>query len=161
MMELITGCSATSEKEPLAPPDAPAEPSAKPKVAGAKVAPKAITASNSRPGDAPALVSDDNPETGWNAGGVAPQWIQLDLGEAINISTVLLNADQYPAGATTHEIYGGATPENMKLLGTLNGETKAKEWIEFKTTATGIRYLKVVTLKSPSWVAWHEIEVYN
>jgi len=30
-----------------------------------------------------------------------------------------------------------------------------------KVAAADARYVKIVTVKSPSWVAWHEIEVYK
>lgn len=35
------------------------------------------------------------------------------------------------------------------------------QWLELSSSVSGIRYVKVVTTSSPSWVAWFEIEVYG
>ena len=90
-----------------------------------------------------------------------PQWIQLDLGEPTTVSGVLLDVGQTPDGPTIHQIYGGPTPENLKLLDTLNGNTYDGQWLELKVAANDIRYLKIVTTKTSSWIAWREIEVYK
>jgi len=122
--------------------------------------PQTVLASKQAPGGEPELVTDGEVATAWNAGGGPPQWIQFDLGEPIAISQVLLNVGQTPEGPTVHKIYGGPTPDSLDLLGTLNGNTHNGQWLELKVT-TDVRYLKVVTTKSPSWVAWREIEVYS
>jgi hypothetical protein len=59
----------------------------------------------------------------WNAGSFTPQWVQLDLCQASTVSKVRLLTAQYPAGHTTHQIHGGATPDNLSLLGTVDGNT--------------------------------------
>jgi hypothetical protein len=46
----------------------------------------------------------------WVAGGGAPQWIEVDLGQSQNLAKVLLCVDQYPAGNTTQEIYFSNSP---------------------------------------------------
>lgn len=97
----------------------------------------------------------------WSAGAFAPQWIQVDLGQAKAISRVRLLVDQLPDGHTTHEVYGGATPDTLTLLGTFDGDTSFHQWLELSSTASNIRYIKVSTTASPSWVGWAEIEVYG
>ncbi len=128
----------------------------------AKVTVKTITASNSGPSNAaPSNATDGEIKTQWSAGGPPPQWIQLDLGEESSISKLRFNASQTPTGPTTHQVYGGPTPDQLKLLGTLDGVTQDSQWFEIATPANNVRYLKIDTVKSPSWVAWREIEIYK
>ena len=130
-------------------------------VPGAKLAVAAATASNSTPDTTPALATDGNPNTAWNAGGFAPQWLQLDLGQATTITRVRLRVAQSPAGTTVHQVWGGATTGSLGLLGTLAGTTQDGQWIELSAPAVNVRYVKVLTTQSPSWVAWSEVEVYG
>ncbi len=132
-----------------------------PAATASKVAAKTATASNSAANNPATAAIDGDLKTQWNAGGAPPQWIQIDLGEASNLSKVRLNVLQTPAGPSVHEIYGGATPENMSLIGTLESETRDNQWIELNKTANNVRYVRINTVKSPSWVAWREIEVYR
>jgi hypothetical protein len=129
---------------------------------GAKVIIKTSTASNSGTADAaPTNATDGDIKTQWSSGGPAPQWIQLDLGEASSISKLRFNVSQTPTGPTTHQIFGGATPDQLKLLGTLDTVTADSQWFELSVPSDNVRYLKIVTIKSPSWIAWREIEVYK
>jgi len=107
-----------------------------------------------------AFVFDHDLLTGWNSGGFAPGWIQLDLGQPIALTRVRLLTMQSPPGPTSHQILGGLTPDSLALLGTLDGDTADAQWLELQVKGQ-VRYLRVVTLKSPSWVAWGEIEVYE
>jgi hypothetical protein len=47
------------------------------------------------------------------------------------------------------------------LLHEFKGFTKDSDILEFipPTTLTNIQFVKIVTMQSPSWVAWREIEV--
>jgi hypothetical protein len=130
-------------------------------VSGTKVGVKAATASNSTASDAPSRAFDGDTKTLWSAGAYAPQWIQLDLGEPVDISGLRLKVAQTPAGATVHQIYAGPTPENMTLVATLEANAQESQWIETKAAAKNVRYVKISTEKSPSWIAWREIEVYK
>ena len=67
---------------------------------------------------------------------------------------------QSPPGPTSHQILGGLTPDSLTPLGALEGDTADGQWLELQVKGQ-VRYLKVVTVKSPSWVAWGEIEVYE
>jgi hypothetical protein len=96
----------------------------------------------------------------WSSGMFAPGWIQLDLGQPTAITRVRLYTAQTPAGPTSHQIEGGLTPGSLAPLGTLDGHTADAQWLELQTKAR-VRYLKVVTVRSPSWVGWREIEVYE
>ena len=119
-------------------------------------------ASNTHGTSGSKLVADGDLGTSWNSGGFAPQWILLDLGQLSAVSKIRLNVAQSPAGDTTHQLYGGATPDNMSLLGTLKGSTQDGQWLELLLTkASNVRYLRVDTVASPSWVGWREIQVFR
>jgi hypothetical protein len=118
----------------------------------------AATASNG-PGSA-AFVFDHDLQKPWMSGGFAPAWVQLDLGQPTTIAKVRLYTAQSPAGPTSHQILGGLTPDSLAPLGALDGDTADAQWLELQVKGQ-VRYLRVMTLKSPSWVAWGEIEVYE
>src|ERR1700745_3444062 len=42
----------------------------------------------------------------WNAGGAAPQWIQVDLGADYRLGKIRLLTEQVPDGITTHAVWG-------------------------------------------------------
>jgi predicted amidohydrolase YtcJ len=126
-------------------------------------APHSITAvaSASLPDSPPSAVLDGNPEAIWNAGAGPEQWIQIDLGKPTVVKTIRLIIAQYPAGETVHQIWGGANENGLSLLGEFRGFTKDPDTLEFSSVKalTNIRYIRIVTSQSPSWVAWREIEV--
>ena len=121
---------------------------------------KIVSATASGGTETAAFVFDHDLLTGWNSGGFAPGWIQLDLGQPIALTRVRLLTMQSPPGPTRHQILGGLTPDSLALLGTLEGDTADAQWLELQVKGQ-VRYLKIDTSKSPSWVAWAEIEVYK
>jgi predicted amidohydrolase YtcJ len=102
---------------------------------------------------------DGDVETGWGAGAGPEQWIEIDLGEQREVTCVRLLVDQYPAGHTIHRVDGGSHPQPERQLGVLEAVTEYGDWLEL-SGSWDIRYLRVTTLESPSWVAWLEIEAY-
>ncbi len=106
-------------------------------------------------------LADANLQTLWQGGGFPARWVELDLGQVITARKIRLLPDQTPSGYTVHEIRGGASPNPTTLLGTLSGTTSTGQWIELNSGVGGIRYLRVLTTMSPSWVSWWEIEVYR
>ena len=126
-----------------------------------KLTPASVTSSTSTPTDPPANAVDGDLNTQWISGSSAPQWLQLDLGQEYLVSKVRLNILQTPPGPTTHQVFGGPTPETLTLIGILDDITQDNQWLEFYNSVDHIRYLKIETVRSPSWVAWREIEVYK
>jgi hypothetical protein len=108
--------------------------------------------------------NDGLAETFWVAGAFAPQWILIDLGAAYPIGRIRLIVAQSPPGVTDHRVWvRGASPGNPeRLLREFIGETTDSEVLEYAPVrpVTGIRYIRVETVASPSWVAWREIEVF-
>ncbi len=121
----------------------------------------AVTASLSLPNEPPALAVDEKADTQWGAGADAPQWIQIDLGEEVTVTTIRLLVAQYPAGDTVHEIRvrNDATP--FEAVHIFNESTSGDRWLTFTPDAPleNVRYVRIYTLSSPSWVAWKAIEV--
>jgi hypothetical protein len=136
-----------------------------------KIEPIAVTASNtySNGNSAPCNVADGNTSTGWNSGGFATQWIQFDLGRVTSVRKIRANVNQLPAGATVHTISVVRDPNNLTPVYTWNGYTQDGQWLEAVSDDFGgpyegggnIRYIRITTTSTPSWVAWHEIEVYG
>lgn len=135
-----------------------------------KIQPVAITASNSYSGSSPCNVIDGDTHTAWNAGGFAPQWIQLDLGRLMPVRNIRLNTLQSPSGTNTvHAIMVGTDPAKLQTVTILDSNTYDGQWLDvssegFSTPYTGggnIRYIRIYTQSSASWIGWREIEVYG
>lgn len=101
---------------------------------------------------------DGDQDSAWVSGDSSPQWIELDLGEEKPVDHIRLRVDQDPSGLTIHEIYAGAEPDPQELVTSLEGNT---EWGDELTAGIGasVRYIRIHTPDSPSWVAWFEITV--
>jgi len=142
---------------------APTASAAPPPAAPANVALGAIaTASHWLNTSEPAKAVDGDLSTMWNSGAYAPQWIELDLGRDYPISAIELMPAQYPTPArTTHRVYGRAADSaTAVLLHQFAGTTADGQWLTVSVpSSTCLRYVRVDTTASPSWVAWKEIVV--
>lgn len=119
-----------------------------------------VTASDSLP-DEPAENAVDGTGEQWGSGGDAPQWLELDLGEVTEVGSLRLTVAQFPEGATVHKVYGGETSPPGALLHTFSGETaEGDELVHDFATPPAVRYLRILTTSSPSWVSWREVEVF-
>jgi uncharacterized protein (TIGR03437 family) len=127
------------------------------------------TASNAWTGTSPGsggptLAIDGNVDTFWNSGGFAPQWIEVDLAAPSIVSGVNLIVDQSPAGPTVHDLYvqseGGGQPQ---LVAELSGTTQDQQVLTWTASKplVGVTSIRVVTVISPSWVGWREIEILS
>ena len=104
---------------------------------------------------------DGNIDTYWGAGDFATQWIEIDLETPMSIGKIRLVTGQSPEGNTRHQIWVGSSRDSLYLLHTFEGFTTDLQALEFnpETPLTNIRYVKVITRESPSWISWREIEV--
>lgn len=105
-----------------------------------------------------AAAFDGDIDAGWVSGQDAPQWIEFDLGTPTAVAALQLRVDQAPDGPTTHQITGGDEPAPTDVIATLDGETAWGDWLTVAIDAT-VRYVRIETISSPSWVAWLEIDV--
>jgi PASTA domain/F5/8 type C domain len=124
--------------------------------------PTAAFAPSSVPGHEPRLAIDSSPNSDWNAGTGAPVYITVDLGRTVAINKVRLQVNQYPDGNTRHEILVARQPSGpFKHVATLDGWTVNGQWLELNQPIGVVRYLRVETTESPSWVSWREIEIFQ
>lgn len=116
----------------------------------------AVTASNSI--QPPVFAVDGDEVNGWASGGHPPQWIELELTEPTLVAAIRLRIDQSPGGFTAHEIFAGDHSDPGHYFGNIDGDTAWGDWLEMGIGET-VRFIRVKTIDSPSWVAWLEIEV--
>ena len=132
-----------------------------------KISPSKITVTASRTysRSSPANVVDGNGATIWNSGAYATQWIQLDLGRTVSVGKIRMKVAQTPAiGDTAHAISVGQSPSALTTVATFFRRTQDGQWLEFAPSGKNlgnVRYVRITTSASPSWVAWNEIEVYQ
>ncbi|KAJ6643830.1 hypothetical protein Bhyg_08795 [Pseudolycoriella hygida] len=116
-----------------------------------------------------AAVGDPQPSTIYfNSGGFAPQYLQLELPclytvHNIFLQTAYLSASSTPhTGHTIHELYAGNTTIPTKLVARLDGNTTSNQWIHvhFYPPLTDVRFLRLHTSYSESWVAWKKFLVF-
>jgi hypothetical protein len=125
---------------------------------------KPVRASASLSAEPPAHAVDENNITGWNAGSHAPQWIEIDLGQAYQITEIRLQVQQWPEGDTVHRIWGRSAGGAFVNLHTFRQKTSGDgDWLILtpEPAIAGIQIIRIETLSSPSWVAWGEIQVYG
>jgi hypothetical protein len=125
---------------------------------------KPATASSETQNNPASYADDGLAETFWNAGTYAPQWLQIDLGAPYTIGRIKLIIAQTPNGYTDHQVWvRGAFPNDPEqLLHEFTGETTNSEALDYTPPKpiTGIRYIRIETTASRSWVAWREIEIF-
>lgn len=91
------------------------------------------TASASRAeANAPAANAIDGDEsTSWNAGDFPTQWIEIDLRQPCEIHSIRLRVSQSPPGDTRHQVALGPSEDQLRLVHTFNGSTRAGQWLEY------------------------------
>lgn len=121
------------------------------------------TASASMPDQPPTAAVDGDPETAWSAGTHPTQWIEIDLGAAYDLDRLILTVAQTPAGNTVHQVFGRGDEGDYRLLHEFRGDTSDGQLLDVAPMAAwdAVRYLKIETSESPSWVAWREIAVFG
>ena len=101
----------------------------------------------------------------WNSGDFPPGWIEVDLQATCTIGRIRLTVMQNPLVAeTVHQVLGKGpgTGGDFQLLHEFHGITENNQQLEY-TPATpweDIQFIKILTVTSPSWVAWREIEIW-
>ncbi|MDE0076236.1 MAG: PQQ-dependent sugar dehydrogenase [Caldilineaceae bacterium] len=109
------------------------------------------------------LAIDGDPDTFWTAQLPAPQWYSVSFDELYVINKLELEIAQSPAGPTTHEIWlgNGSSTRTMYRrfdnLHTENGQTLEVPIVPPRSLSE----VQILTLDSPSWVAWREVRVFG
>ena len=125
---------------------------------------KEVRSSGSLSGAGPEGAFDENIATIWNSGNGPPQWIQVDLGAAHEVTRISLIVGQDPAGGTVHRVLvRSADGSGFRVVKTFDGRTVDGQELVFEPPGglANVRYIRIETTSSPSWVAWKEIQVFG
>jgi hypothetical protein len=122
---------------------------------------KPVQASASLPDQTPEMAVDGDPSTQWSAGEFPTQWIEIDLGAAYSIGEIRLTVGQWPEGNTVHQLWVGASRDNMQKANEISGYTYDFDVLDYTSPRPlqNVRYVRIVTTDSLSWISWREIEV--
>jgi plastocyanin len=123
-----------------------------------------VTASAEEPANPATRAVDGLMANWWSSGGYPDQWIDIDLGTPVAVGRIRLFVSQYPDGSSTHKILTRATTgDPWDLQYTFTGNTVDNQVLEYSppTAWANVRYVRVETTASVSWVSWKEIEVYG
>jgi hypothetical protein len=123
----------------------------------------AVGASSELPGS-PATNVIDGGDAHWNAGGVAPQSIELRLAHAATIEEIRLRVAQDPAGASVHELWIGRTGGQVSMAIRFEGVTADGDVLIYRPDAplTDVELVRVDTTDLGGlFPAWREIEVWG
>jgi hypothetical protein len=120
------------------------------------------TASSSYLSSLPDSAFDGDTATSWNAGKYAPQWIEVDLGSDLPITEVDGCADITPNGQVTHVVEGRTSAGMWYGLGNYSGPSVRNQWLTIPSDPSHpVRYVRVTTTSSPSWIAWFKIRIFS
>ena len=125
---------------------------------------KPVTASKSLADQPAAFAVDDDPATQWGAGDMPPQWIQVDLQNTYRVNEIRLLVSQWPEGNTLHRIQIRPSADAVfTSVHEFNGLTAENDWLVFTPDAPleNVQQIRILTVSSPSWVSWKEIQVYG
>jgi len=113
------------------------------------------------PGEEPPNAVDEDTASQWGSGGDAPQWIEVDLGGPHTVRQIRLLVAQYPAGETYHRVLVAGPAHTFTVATEFIKNTDDNEWLEFSpaTPLPDVQYVRIETVRSPSWVAWKEVQV--
>lgn len=124
---------------------------------------KLVTASNEYSGNPASLAVDGDWWSYWSSGDFPSQWIEVDLGSVQRVSEIDLGITQLPDCQTVHRVSGRAkTSQPYALLREFNGFTVDQQILQYVASKPQrMRFIRVDTMSSCSWVGWREIEVYG
>ncbi len=109
------------------------------------------------------LAIDDDTETIWSSKQPAPQWYAIVLDQTYIVDRVELVITQAPPGPTTHEIwlgYGSGLRTFYKRLSNVHTEDGQTLAVPVDPPQS-VNEVLILTLHSPSWVAWREFRVFG
>ncbi|MCP4306191.1 MAG: hypothetical protein GY926_12635 [bacterium] len=122
---------------------------------------KPVSASGSIDGGAPELAIDGWNSSAWQSGAEPRQWFEIDLESEHTVRAVRLVPSQYPEGPTVHVVEMAGADGALSVVHRFEETTSDGQALvhEFSDPPTGIRYVRVTTTSSPSFVSWYEVAV--
>ena len=109
------------------------------------------------------LAVDGDPDSFWSAQLEAPQWYSVSFDELYLVDKLEMVIAQSPAGPATHEVWlgnGSGTRTLYRRFDDLHMEDGQTLEVPI-VPPRSISEVLVLTLESPSWVAWREIGVFG
>ena len=109
------------------------------------------------------LAIDGDSSSVWSSQQPAPQWFSVVLDDLYLVDRIQLEVTQAPAGLTTHEIWLGNGSGTRTLFERLsNVHTEDGQLLDVALNPPRVvDEVFILTLDSPSWVAWREINVFG
>ena len=121
-----------------------------------------VTVSN---GNASAkFATDGDPQTTWNSGGPAPQWIEIAFTPAKTITQIQLIVEQRPRGYSKHTVRGFRADGSEVPLAYFNFLTDAGVAMSARiapAAGRGITRLRIDSDAGASWVAFRDVRVFG
>lgn len=99
----------------------------------------------------------------WSSEATAPQWIEVDMGRYATVGRIqLVVAQPVDPGVTKHVVLVMGRSGRWRQLAEFRGRTRNGQVLRYTARRPwhGVRWIRVVTRQSPSWVAWKEIQAY-
>lgn len=109
------------------------------------------------------LAIDGDPDSIWNSQQFAPQWFSVKFDDPYLVNRIQLVITQAPAGPSTHEVWlGDASGVRTLYRRFRNVYTEDGQTIDLPIDPPRkVDEVFVLTLHSPSWVAWRELKVFG
>ena len=109
------------------------------------------------------LAIDGDSSSVWSSQQPAPQWFSVVLDDLYLVNRIQLEVTQAPSGLTTHEIWLGNGSGSRTLFQRLpNVLTEDGQLIDVAVNPPRVvDEVFILTLDSPSWVAWREINIFG
>ena len=103
----------------------------------------------------PSNALTDNEEAIWNAGRFAPASIRFEFAAPVRCTRIELLPCMSPeTGPVLHEI---RTASDVYRYA---GRATDRQWISAELNGQKVKTIEVVTLQSPSWVAWRRVRFW-
>ncbi len=109
------------------------------------------------------LAIDGDDETIWSSKQGAPQWYWILLDDTYEVDRVEMVVTQSPPGPTTHEVWLGHNSGVRTLYKRLSDiQTEERQTLSVTIEPPQVvNEVLIVTLHSPSWVAWRDLRVFG
>ena len=109
------------------------------------------------------LAIDGDEDQFWNANHYPMQWFAVSFDDLYLTERIEMVVPQTPAGSTTHELWLGNGSGTRTLYKRFTDVyTEAGQTLEVAIEPPAqINEVLILTLSSPSWVAWREIRVFG
>ena len=109
------------------------------------------------------LAIDGDPDSIWNSQQYAPQWFSVAFDDLYLVDRIQLVVTQAPAGPTTHEVWlGNGSGVRTLYKRFSNVHTEDGQILDVPIDPPRhIDEVLVLTVHSPSWIAWREVKVFG